>query len=93
MRDRKRYQYEVDRIREAVRQKSRVRLGPQAQIGKSSASFRKVHLERYARMLCVAAKPIRAGQGPLVASSAVRPAQPENKRKSIIVGGNRGKEP
>lgn len=33
MRDRKRYQYEVDRIREAVRQKSRVRLGPQAQIG------------------------------------------------------------
>nr|CAH7750175.1 unnamed protein product [Callosobruchus chinensis] len=79
MRDRKRYQYEVDRIKEAVRQKNLARRGPAATIAKPIRAGQQHHVN------------VNAVQGGSP-GAVVRPIRPnadpaeQQKRRSIIVG-------
>ncbi|KAI4461202.1 centromere protein e [Holotrichia oblita] len=81
MRDRKRYQYEVDRIKEAVRQKNLARRGPVAQIAKPIRAGQQHHA------LVTGGGGIRTG--PALMQRIIPDAEAQ-KRKSIAVGGNRG---
>ncbi|KAJ8973634.1 hypothetical protein NQ317_011963 [Molorchus minor] len=73
MRDRKRYQYEVDRIKEAVRQKNLARRGPAATIAKPIRSGQH-------HTVNIAAAAIRTGS-----NNSPRPNDEAQKRRSLII--------
>ncbi|XP_069683547.1 kinesin heavy chain isoform X2 [Periplaneta americana] len=82
MKDRKRYQYEVDRIKEAVRQKNLARRGASAQIAKPiRAGQHHTHL----------GAPGGLRGGPIIPGALGRVIADEEmrKRKGIMAGGNR----
>ncbi|XP_023717157.1 kinesin heavy chain isoform X2 [Cryptotermes secundus] len=81
MKDRKRYQYEVDRIKEAVRQKNLARRGPSAQIAKPiRAGQHHIHLGAPGSI-----------RGNAIVSGAYSRliSDEELRKKKIMAGGNR----
>jgi hypothetical protein len=66
MKDRKRYQHEVERIKEAVRQRNLIRKGNVPNIGKieeTKANLSSYYIKYFCFFL-IKVKPIRAGQQP-----------------------------
>ena len=74
MKDRKRYQCEVDRIKEAVRQRSLVRRTNAAQIGNTTyVLFSPFNYLFFSLSLSLLVKPIRAGVNPSTNTSTPVP--------------------